>query len=244
MIDLPDGIKAKALEQAKAEFPAESCGLIAVVKGRRRYFPCKNIARTNLEHFVLDPADYAAVEDQGEIVGVVHSHPKTSPNPSAADRVACEKSELPWYIVNPVVETWGFCKPEGFQLPYVGRQFVFGVTDCYTLCRDWYKREWGLVLYDYERRDEWWLNGQDLYNDNYAKEGFYQIPLADIERGDMLLMQFTTDRPTHAAIYLGDQLILHHLDGRLSSRDLLGRYYLERTVKALRHESRQGVRGT
>ena len=95
---------------------------------------------------MLDPADYAAVEDKGEIVAVIHSHPTTNHNPSPADRVACEQSGLPWHIVNPNTENWGYCEPEGFELPYVGREFSHGVVDCYSLCRDWYKREFGLQL--------------------------------------------------------------------------------------------------
>jgi len=235
---LPDSIQAAALEHAKAEFPKESCGLVAVVKGRRRYFPCRNIAETPDEHFVLDPADYAATQDKGEITAVIHSHPKTNHAPSQADRVACEKSGLPWYVVNPQTEAWGQCQPEGFELPYVGREFVFGLVDCYSLCRDWYKREWGLDLKDYDRRDQFWLRGQSLYIDNFANEGFRRILIEDLQPGDAVIMQLNATLPNHAAVYLGDQMILHHLQGRLSSRDLYGGYYLKNTACALRHESR------
>ncbi len=235
---LPNEIKEQALAHAKSEAPKESCGLVVVVKGRKRYFPCKNIAETPDEHFVLDPISYLEAEEKGEIIAVVHSHPVTNHAPSSADKVACEKSRLPWHVVNPNTELWGYCEPSGFELPYVGRQFVHGIIDCYTLCRDWYNKEWNLNLRDYERRDEWWYKGENLYLDNFKKEGFHEIKVSDLVVGDALLMQLQSPVPNHAAIYLGDNVVLHHVQGRLSSRDVYGGYYQKVTAKALRHESR------
>ena len=237
-MNLSERLKAEILAHAKAEDPRECCGLIAVVKGRRRYIPCRNIAATPDEHFILDPADYVAAEDQGEIVAVVHSHPTTQPTPSPADRISCNATGLPWVIVNPKIDAWGGCEPEHFELPYVGREFVFGVVDCYTLVRDWYAREWGLELADFPRRDRFWERGENLYVDNYASQGFRRIDFTELAYGDLLLMQLGSPLPNHAAIYLGDQQILHHIQGRLSSRDVLGGYYVKNTAMVLRHESR------
>ena len=231
-------IKEKALAHAKEEYPKEAVGLVHVIKGKNRYFKCQNLAETPDEHFILNPKDYLEAEKKGEIIAVVHSHPKTNPAPSPADKVACEASGLPWFIVNPNTETWGEYKPEGWELPYVGREFSHGIVDCYSLVRDFYKREFDLQLNDYNRRDQWWEKGENMYLDNFAKEGFKETTLEQIAYGDLFLMQLESPVPNHAGIYLGDGVVLHHVQGRLSSRDVYGGYYQKVTAKVLKHESR------
>ena len=230
-------MKAEILEHAKAEAPRECCGLVAVVKGRRKYFPCENIAETPDEHFVL--SGWNEVEDQGEVVAVVHSHPITNPRPSTADRVACEKSELPWFIVNPNTEAWGYCEPEGFELPYVGREFSFGVVDCYTLVRDWYAQgSTGSSCATTTVKTDFGIVGRTCIWTTLRQRVFAKSQWRKCSPVILILMNLVSPLPNHAAIYMGDQQVLHHVQGRLSSRDLYGGYYGKSTACALRHESR------
>jgi len=83
--------------------------------------------------------------------------------------------------------------------------------------------------------DEWWKRGENLYLDNFASVGFVAIDAADIEAGDCFLMQVASSVPNHAAVYLDDGLILHHLQGRLSSRDVYGGYWQKITTHTLRY---------
>lgn len=55
--------------------------------------------------------------------------------------------------------------------PLLGRQFVHGVTDCYSLFRDAYHLT-GINLPDFERHDDWWRHGEELYLDNMESNGF------------------------------------------------------------------------
>ena len=236
-MNITEDIKNQILEHAKEECPKESCGLIIIRKGRIVYKRCKNIADLPKECFVLADDDYIKADEEGEIVGVAHSHPYEQPTPSDGDKVACEKSGVPWFIVNPNTEKWGYLEPSGFELPYVGRKFQFGIIDCYTLVRDYFKKEFNLQLRDYYRADEFWKKGQSLYEDNFMKEGFIKIPLDEIKKHDLLFMQLEANLPNHAAIYLGDQQVLHHVQRRLSSRDILGEYYIKNTAFAARHKS-------
>ena len=239
-MNISEEVKEKALEHAKEDAPKESVGLVHIVKGRERYFRCKNQAEEPELHFCLDPSDYLKCEKQGEIIAVIHSHPTTNQNPSEADKVACERNKLPWFIVNPSTEKWSYYEPSGFTLPYVGRQWAHGIVDCYTLWKDWYKGELGIEMSEYNRQDDWWHKGENLYLDNFEKEGMREIKLEDIQYGDIILMNIESPVPNHAAIYLGENIILHHVTNRLSSRDVYkwGGYYHKMTAKVLRHESR------
>jgi len=201
-------------------------------KGRSIYWPCRNTA-LGADQFSIDPGDYACAEDTGEIVAVVHSHPDATPDPSEADLVGCEASGLEWHIVGLPALVWRSIRPSGYRAPLVGRQFVHGVLDCYAIIRDWYRQERGVELLDFERHDDWWLRGQDLYRQNFRAAGFE--PCEELHPGAVLLMQIQSPVPNHAAIYLGDDFILHHLHGRLSSRDVFGGMWRKHTVTTLRY---------
>ena len=62
--------RIEAQKHAEDMFPSEVCGLVVVVKGRKRYKRCKNIAINTYDHFIIDPIDYAEAEDSGTIVGI------------------------------------------------------------------------------------------------------------------------------------------------------------------------------
>jgi len=223
-----------ATEHTQAQYPREACGLVVVVKGRARYVPCSNVS-DNPDQFAIAPQELAAAEDMGELIGVFHSHPNASANPSEADLVGCERSGVEWHILGWPSGVWRSFKPTGYAAPLVGREFIHGVLDCYTLVQDWFRIERGVVLPDFERRDDWWERGDNLYLDQYRAAGFVPIAPANLSHGDCFLMQIQSPVPNHAAVYLGDGMILHHLHGRLSSRDVYGGYYQHVTTHVLRY---------
>lgn len=227
--------KDEALDHAHRARPREACGLLVVIKGKETYVPCRNLALTT-EQFILSPEDYAQAEDRGEILAIVHSHPSTPAEPSQADRVSCEKTGLPWHICNPNSGDWAYLEPSGYKAPLVGRAWVWAVTDCWTLVRDWYCEQ-GLPLADYDRppSPEAFADAPlfDLY---WRTAGFYSLPENDpLQPGDALLMGIGGQGMNHVGVYIGDGMLLHHLRGRLSSTDMYGGWLQKCTGRRLRH---------
>lgn len=77
---------------------------------------------------------------------------------------------------------------------------------------------------------------ENRYDDNWEREGFYEVPAAQLRPSDMIMMQVSAPVTNHAAIYLGDNQLLHHMFGQLSARVPYGKYYRDRTVRVVRHK--------
>ena len=151
MVNSDAAWQAEAQKHSLECSPKEACGCVVIIKGRKRYWPCKNIAHDGEGFFQMDPDDYCKAEEAGEIIAIFHSHPNTPAQPSEADRMACGKGDLTWWITNPGTERWYELKPEKYEAPLVGRTWVWGVSDCWTLVRDWYKQEKNIELRDWTR---------------------------------------------------------------------------------------------
>lgn len=230
--------QAAIAEHALKEFPNESCGLI--IDGV--YVPVPNGSPTPRSNFKMLAADYRRATSKGGIVqACIHSHPhqldeKPQYGPSADDMRAQISAGIVFGIVVTdgefVTETmlWGDQLP---MQPLLGRRFMHGVADCYTLIRDVYRAgaercavehqiDWPLApvkLPEVPRDDDWWKSGGNLYLDHFEKFGFARISLSEVRPGDTFLIKLRSDTINHGGVMTSDGRILHHLPTRLSSRD-------------------------
>lgn len=225
-------IENAARAHAVAQFPKESCGI--VVNGQ--YIQIPNIAENPETDFAMPQDTWAA---HGEVEAVVHSHtPAFGIRPSANDMVHQIASDVPWGITvtdgNTATKVlwWG-----DFVLdqPLLGRQFVHGVTDCYSAIRAWRWQSCGIKIPDFPRDEAWWEKGLDLYNEGFRKAGYRVIAADEAKVGDVALINFRSKVPNHGGTLVEDGLLYHHLQNRLSCREPLGRW-VPMISKWLRHE--------
>lgn len=247
---LNKSLKNAITDHAWADYPNECCGLI--IDGK--YQPCVNISHDPANSFEIDPSMLIDTDIQA----IVHSHPNGSAEPSEIDKVQMGLHGVDWVIVGLGVHSDGerYCsikshRPKAYQAPLIGREYYHGTQDCYSLVRDYYSRELGITLPEFERVDSWWedANHEPLYEQNFGKAGFEQVH--DLQKHDVILCRVgRTHHVNHALIYLGDgkltsenapkvigdNLVLHHPHGRLSVREIYGESWQKRTAMIVRYK--------
>jgi cell wall-associated NlpC family hydrolase len=120
-------------------------------------------------------------------------------------------------------------------IPFTG----IGKRDCYALATDFFRDNFGIELTPYARPHDWEADKLDLFRNHYEAEGFDMITEwkpKDLRPADVLVMAIREANPNHCAIYLGDDTILHHLYGRMSSVEPLRGFYRNHTAFILRHK--------
>lgn len=242
-------LREQMLVHAEQEAPDECCGLLVRFDGEQglRYVPAVNDLKGQGERdqFRLDPLTFTQCEDAGEVLAVVHSHPNASAHPSMADRKGCEATGLPWLILGWPSGAMVELGPKGWAAPLLGREYYFGVLDCYTLLQDFYRRDLAITLPDFDR--EGFKAGEPLYRRHMQEAGFELVADGScleehlLQRGDVLLLRVQSpDVDNHVAAYLGDGHMMHHLHGQLSRRDRFDHPWQRRCFGVARHKLMMG----
>lgn len=262
---VPDKLKSGTinaiLKHAEQGYPEEVCGVVVITpKGVEKYVRCENIAENKTQDFKMSPQSFCDAEEIGEVVGICHSHPDATTQPSSYDLAVMstnreielmadpDSSPIPWHIVSWPEGDYRQVVPEATNI-ILGRPFVHNFWDCWQACSDYYRQYHGLTFERYQREDGWWENkdGPSLYEEQFEKAGFYQV--SNPEVGDMIVMQVGRSyHPNHAGIYLGytekfesqdfygGPLMLHHMHGRNAEVVIYGGQWANRTTMILRHK--------
>ena len=228
--------KNKAAEYAVECLPKESCGLIAIIKGKETFWPCKNLSEAPDEYFVMCPDSWAECEDQGELIGIVHSHTYGSALPSEADKASCEHLGLPFYIYSVEHKDWHTFKPSGYKSGLYGRTWIWGKHDCWSLITDYFLEKKQIKLKFWPRPKSLKAFANNPYFEKVLTgSGFKEVNKDDKQENDVLLMEGPEEKLNHVALYVGDQTVFQHCRKRLSSREIYDRHLIRCTKKRYRY---------
>ena len=231
----------KSIKQfALKDFPNESCGVITKKGKKLCAVRCTNTANDPENRFVISSEEYKSFIDTTGVYGIWHSHVNDARpmTPSKTDQAGCNATGVDWLIIDLKTNENGenvfgeffHISPQtniAQETSYIGRTYIFGVRDCFTLARDFYRKEFGIDVSftpeGYPEFSDWQYRGLSLLSDNYEKAGFRKLINEEPVYGDIFLIQIgSANIPDHVAVYLGNDKILHHCSSRLSTVDIYG----------------------
>ncbi|HEU5092912.1 MAG TPA: Mov34/MPN/PAD-1 family protein, partial [Nitrospira sp.] len=237
----------------------ECCGLITLSKGKYAYVRSENVHPEPEKSFRFDKQTNVDLSRKKSIVAYCHSHPNGPQVPSQHDTEKQDQIKKPAVIVarNPltgVIDLFSF-GDHLLEAPLDRRDFRYNVFDCLAALRSEVWQREGRYMPPAFSENGWWLVGYrnpaevrdnlNLYERNFERYGYREFTV-DLENssspyapkiGDVLMMQLGAPVINHVAVYVGNNLIYHHRQDKLSGHTpigyVLGAGYVRKWV---RHE--------
>jgi len=204
----------KAVKHCQKHYPNEAGGIF---DGAGLFVPFDNISDKPESCYDIDSSEIYSRIIENDITCFIHSHiNQDNFRASYADQIAQREVNLPYGIIhlknNSCTHVCFF--GDDIQMePLVGRPFVYGIWDCLSLSRDYWK-----VRYDYELPDpprKWcfWFKGGNMV-DIFPK--LTQVKLTEIKEGDFLMYGLQTNTINHLGVMGENGLAIHHFHNCLS----------------------------
>ena len=219
----------------KKEYPREGCGVLAVVKGKKQWFPVKNIANTN-DDFVMDSDEYIKIMLTSDIIGIVHNHIDASPEPGETDIQQCNVLGIPYYIFSYPEMELKVLQPENNYTDLYGREYKFGTVDCFEAMRDYLITKNITIPPRALFEDDWYDKGLDYFSSEVIKSwGGQPVDLDKIQENDVLIFRVQEIVNNHCGVYIGNDIFYHHAVNRLSCRESLYPFWYQYLEGAYRY---------
>lgn len=119
-----------------------------------------------------------------------------------------------------------------------GLAYAPGERDCYEICVDFFRDNFGIELPAFARPHDWDADKDNLIGNLHEIAGFDMITdwkAQDLRPADVLALAIGTSNPNHLAIYVGDNTLVHHLYGRFSTDEPYRDFFRNSTCFLLRH---------
>ena len=222
-------------EHFDKEFPREGCGVLAVVKGKKKWFPVKNLS-PEPDNFILDSDEYIKLLSTTDIVGIVHNHIGESSDPIQTDIDYCNELGIPYYIFSYPDMELTIVEPESNVSELYGREYKFGVKDCFEAVRDYLFKQGLEIPHRALFEDKWYDKGLDYFTTEMVKKWKGEpVGLDELQENDVLIFKVQEEVNNHCGVYIGNDIFYHHAVNRLSCRENLYPFWYPYLVGAYRY---------
>lgn len=215
-------IKKRIAELAEANPQQEICGILYYTFNSVEIFPCQNVSLQDKAYtYEIDPQEYIKICSLGKPCGVYHSHPESDSVFSETDIEYAEEFALPIYVYGLKDKKIAEYIPSSYEIELEGLPFVWGLFDCFSTVRNYFRQKHKLFIPDYDRDESFADSQSNLIINNIKNEQFDIVESKEIETDDLLVFKSNRIFPHHLGVFVGNSRMLHHPAGRPSIIELL-----------------------
>lgn len=210
-IKIPNSVINKIKEDCKIRPHEEACGLI-VINGNIDIISCENKSKFPKKSFYIDEKIVDNISKKHRIIGYYHSHIYDNCDKlSWVDKSLAEvtkKISILYALKCDKIEVY---YPNGWVAPLIGRDYVTGLFDSFSLVKDFYKELNINNHFSYHRYTtpihQFSVNNSDIFEKILKKYNFF---ILEEKKDNCLCMFLINDNIHDFGIYLGENLYLTH----------------------------------
>jgi len=156
------------------------------------------------------------------IIGIYHTHYKTSEKPSVIDIKMSEEICLPYLIYSLKTKKFFLYFPESFDPGnLIGRFYVKGFNECSCIFKDYFKKVLGINITKWNKN--YWLPEEDDKANNLLLKilNKHFDTVKTIKKHDVIVFEIKKNARLHVGIYLGNDFFIHQPKYQLSQKQIL-----------------------
>lgn len=255
---ISDLIKKQIKTHAEENSHEESCGLIledSIVR-------CSNVSENPAAHFAISPFEYLKTSRKEKIKAVYHSHISNNGKFSQEDKKMSRGHNVPFVLYHLKSKNFLCFDPKKERIVDIGKKFILGKADCYTLVKDYYKDLGVEVAGNNDLGTNWLERNPNLIENLFdlnkmnpetlealknKKEDLKGLPILKIDwcnsqglkllkKHDVIVFELIKGAgPCHVGVYIGEGMMYHHPRNRFPTTESLTAAVQRKIYKVYRH---------
>lgn len=174
-------------------------------------------------NFSIPPSAFIKSKIKNKIIGVYHSHTKTSCLPSKNDKQCSNECGLPYLIYSIRDKDFFLYFPESYKSDeLIGRVYIKGFNECTCLFKDYYNKILDLNISDWN--ENYWLPEKHKEANelllNILNNNMHKVDINTLSKHDLIVFDINNKR-YHVGVYDGGDHFMHQPINGLSSVQLL-----------------------
>jgi proteasome lid subunit RPN8/RPN11 len=219
----PDYVLDRIRSLASQSPTEEIGGVTLATPGAYRVYPIHNCSLQADVAYIPHTLGLLDSSKLGHLEFYWHTHVNGNPNFSPTDITGIWETAIPWLLYDLKNDSFNFFDPD-LRTPLLAREWELGLTDCWSLVRDFYRWHLDIILPPPEhdgRLRPWlfpdWNRALDLLPNHFDR-----VPIQTVEPYDLVLYKNSVENanPGHFGVLLptvNGLELLHHFYKRSSA---------------------------